>query len=124
MNEPFTDPEFLQSVGEMTISFALLDAMLSHAFNAMEGNCNMAKIAGLPYSQKVDKFIEVVQVRFAKLGSSDLTDRNLERLKNDLSGVAARRNSLNHDFWTMSEGRKTLKSLKGKGVPDPYPTPE
>lgn len=125
MNQPFLDPAFLQVVGEMTISFALLDAMLSHVFNTMEGNADMSRIATMPYGEKVDQFIRFVKFEFAELGSSNFTAKQLDKLKNDLTGVASLRNSFNHDSWTMEiGGRMTLKSLKRKGVPERYPTPE
>jgi hypothetical protein len=115
MDKPFEDPVFLQAVGEMTISFALLDGTLSHVLNAIEGNTDMARIAAMPYSKKVDRFIKTVKFELSELGSVNFTARDLIRLKSELKGVASRRNSLNHDFWTMANGRMTVKSLKGKG---------
>src|SRR3954452_15792260 len=101
MNQPFRDPAFLQAVGEMTISFALLDAMLSHVFNAMEGNAEMSKIAVMGYGEKVDLFIDFVKANFKELGSVKFASKQLDKLKNDLKGVASLRNSLHHDCWSM-----------------------
>ena len=61
MNQPYLEPDFLQAVGEMTISFTLLDATLSNVFNAIEGNKDMAGIASMPFGRKVDGFIELLR---------------------------------------------------------------
>jgi hypothetical protein len=121
--QAFADPEFLQAVGRMTIAFALLDGGLT-ADLAIVLTGQLSRIAASDYSQKVEEYVEVFERELNERGCTKFDRKWFCKFKNDLMGVAAQRNSFNHDFWTIdgATNRIAIKGLRGKGVPDSFPT--
>lgn len=121
------EPIFLQNLGRVTISFALLEGALTSLTPFFGGTPKLEEVAREKYNRKVQLFVEAATREFERLGGTAEFDQAFFRqLRADLNGVAAERNRLIHDFWTLEAytQRMRLKSLKGDAKNDVYPTSE
>lgn len=123
--QPFGDPEFLESLGHVTISFALLDGALTALLDWVDER-PLKVIARDEYSRKVERFIELALADFSPSAAPAIEAKWLQDLKAKLNSVARQRNSLMHDFWTIevSTERFVLRGLRGTNPPEKYPTPK
>jgi hypothetical protein len=124
--KPFADPEFLQNLGRVTISFALLDGTLTAVLAFLSESKDIEAVADMRFSDKVKEFLKLAPARLKELGSVTFDRAFFEGLATDLNDVADRRNSLMHCFWTFDPSTATmfLRTMKKrKRVPDEHPTP-
>lgn len=122
----FDDPQFLQSLGRVTISFSLLEGTLAALIDWFDGPETLDQIARMPFSSMVECFITRVRSDFRKYRALPFDEKSLRDLKAALKSVGAERNRLMHDYWTIEveSQRVVLKGLKANSDPDRYPTPD
>jgi hypothetical protein len=129
----FSDPLFLQSLGRVTVSFALLEGglliipsleSLLEPMPEAERLVRLKQVKRMNYSDKVKDFVKLAN----RALNHGVTDRSslTSGLKAELNDVAKHRNRYIHDFWTFSVERQAilLKNVEGEGMPDLFPTPE
>src|SRR5437899_2918682 len=90
--QPFADPQFLQAVGRMTISFALLDGSLTACIHIAKVQ-DLRRLAEANYSVKAKEYIEVFEQELKQRGSTKFDRAWFRKLKADLMAVAKTRNS-------------------------------
>ncbi len=124
----FEDPAFLQNLGRVTISFALLDGTLTAVTDFLVGAPALEQIAAMEFKRKVECFTGTAASEFERLSTATQFDRPFfQQLRADLNSLADERNTLMHDFWTVEveTQQMVLKGLKRKNRGQKsYPTAE